>query len=132
MWKTFVASPIAGGISAVLGWMGALLFEGSMSEAEFANLRFGWAGAIVGGIAIACVLILFLSGSTVEPLTMMATASVGAALLWDTRELPFSTTNFRNGTTSSYWFAVTTMVSVFILLLVGLRAVSQSNNRARG
>jgi hypothetical protein len=131
MWKTFVASPLAGGVSAALGWMGALLFEGSMSRAEFATLRFGWPGAIVGGIAIACVLVLFLSGSTIEPLTMIAAASVGGALLWNVRELPFSTINFRNGTATNYWVTVSMMVAVMILLLVGLRSTRDATNRTR-
>ena len=130
MWKTFVASPVAGGISAVLGWLGALLVEGSMSEAEFANLPFGWAGAIAGGTAIA--VILFLSGSAIEPLMTVAIASVGAALLWNVRELPISIDNFLTGTTNSYWYAVSMMVGVFIVLLGGLRSARESNNRARG
>lgn len=132
MWKTFVASPLAGGISALLGWMGALMFEGSMSEGEFATLRFGWAGTIVGGVAIACVLMLLLSGPTVEPLVLVGSAAVVAALLWNSRELPFSTTNFRDGTNDTYWFAVTMMIVIFVLLLLGLRAARETNNRAQG
>lgn len=132
MWKTFVASPLAGGTSALLGWIGALLFEGSMTEAEFASLRFGWTGAIVGGIAIACILMLFLAGSSVEPVVMVGSAAVVAALLWNSRELPFATDNFGSGTDTNYWYAVTMMSGVFILLLLGLRAARESNNRARG
>jgi uncharacterized membrane protein YeaQ/YmgE (transglycosylase-associated protein family) len=131
MWKTFVASPLAGGLSAVLGWLGALLFEGSMSEAEFANLRFGWPGAIVGGIAMSCVLALLVSGSMIEPLMTVTTASIGAALLWNIREFPSSTTDLRDGTTIGYWFAVSMMVAVLFLSLMTLRAARESTNRAR-
>jgi hypothetical protein len=131
MWKTFVASPLAGGVSAALGWLGALLFEGSMSEAEFANLRFGWPGAIVGGVAIACVLVLLVAGSSIEPLMTVTAASIGAALLWNSREFPSSTTDFRNGITSGYWFAVSMMVAVLFLSLLGLRVARESSNRTR-
>lgn len=132
MWKTFVASPLAGGIAALLGWLGAILFQDSMTEAEFASLRLGWAGAVVGAVAIACALMLFLGGKAFEPLVLAVSAAVATAVLWNRRELPFATRNFQEGAASGYWFTVTMMILVFLLLLTGLRAARESNNRARG
>ena len=103
-----------------------------MTEAEFANLRFGWAGAMVGAVAIACILMLFLAGSSVDPLVVVGSAAAVAAALWNSRELPFSTSNFNDGTSDNYWYTVTMMIVVFVLLLLGLRAARESNNRARG
>jgi len=131
MLKTFFASPLVGGISAVLGWLGALMFERSMSPAEFASLRFGWPGAIIAGVAIASIVLIFFAGSIVEPLMTVASAAVVTALLWNRREFPFDTSNFESGTSTAYWYAVTAMIAGFILLLLGLRAARESTNRAR-
>ncbi len=125
-------SPAAGALAAILGWIGAGLIKSSMTNAEFADLRFGWEGAMVGAIALAAVAILFLAKDVVDPLVMVGSAAVGAALLWNNQELPFANNNFRSGTTTSYWFTATMMIIIFILLLMGLRAARESSHRARG
>lgn len=131
MFKTFVMSPIAGALAAVLGWIGAGLFKSSMSTAEFADLRFGWEGAMVGAIALAAITILTLTKGVVDPLVLVGSAAVGAAVLWNKQDASFATNNFRDGTTPSYWFTVTMMVVILILLLMGLRGVRESKNSAR-
>ncbi len=132
MFKTFVMSPVAGALAAVLGWIGAGLFKSSMNAAEFANLRFGWEGALVGAIALAAIVILALTKGLVDPVVLVGSAAVATAILWNKQELPFATDNFRTGTSSSYWFTVTMMVAILIVLLMGLRAARESSNRARG
>ena len=132
MWKTFVASPLAGGIAGLVGWLGALWFKGSMSEADFAELSFGWNGALIGAIALATIVMIVASGRTVEPIVTAAAAVVAGALLWGQEELPFSTDNFTQNTNAGYWFSVTTMIAILVLLLMGLRAARETNNRARG
>ncbi len=132
MAKSFVISPLVGALAAVLGWFAALTFKTTMSDADFEALRFGWEGTLIGAIALACILLLVLTNDIIDSLMVVGAAAVGGALVWDRREFPFNTTNFRDGTTSGYWLAVSTMVFTFILLLMGLRAARESNNRARG
>lgn len=120
MWKTFFASPALGGLAAVLGWVAAVVFRSSMSEAEFAEIAYGWNGAMIGGIAIATLVMLTIASEMVEPLVMAVSAGVGAFFLWDYREFPVTSTNF-NGTTAAYWFMFGMMALIFLLLLIGLR-----------
>jgi len=131
MWKTFFLSPMAGGIAAILGWTGAVLFRDSMSAAEFANLRFGWTGVMVGGVAIGAVIVLIAASDLVEPLVMAASAAFGAWMLWNQTELPFATNNFDDAG-DNYWYTVTMAIVIFVLLLVGLRAARESTYRAKG
>jgi len=131
MLKTFVATPLAGGIAAVLGWIGAVLIKTSMTEAEFASFRFGWTGAMIGATAAAVIIMLFLAGDMVEPLVLSVVAAGGAALLWNREKLPIDPNRFSEGTTASYWFMVTMMGITFLLLLMGLRVARESTSRAR-
>lgn len=131
MVKTFITSPFVGAIAAVLGWLVALFIQDSMSDAAFADLRFAWAGSMVGGTALSTlVLIWYFSERNVEPLVASVCAAIGAAMLWDRRELPFNTANF-NRASDNYWLAVTFMGLVFVLLLLGMRAARESNKRLR-
>ncbi len=123
-------SPFAGGVAAVLGWIAAVVFRESMGEAEFAAMRFGWTGAMVGGVALATVLVLMFASDIVEPVVMAASAAFGAWLLWEQTELPFSTTNFEQSD-ASYWFAFTMMAGIFVLLLMGLRAARETTSSSR-
>lgn len=131
MVKTFVASVLIGAAAAVLGWLVALFFEGSMSEAAFADLRFGWAGSLIGGTALLMLLLMwYFSEPKAEPLVAAVCAAIGAALLWDHRELPFNTAGF-NRTSDNYWLAVTMMGLMVVVVLLGLRAARESNKRLR-
>lgn len=131
MLKTFVVSPLVGAVAVLLGWIGALLAVESMDEATFASLRFGWAGLLIGATALAVFATVMVAGGGTDPLVATVVAGVGVALLWNHRELPFATQNFEQGTSAAYWYIVTMMLVVFVLLLVGLRAARETNNRAR-
>lgn len=131
MVKTFITSPFVGAIAAVLGWLAALFFQNSMTDAAFADLRFGWTGSMVAGTALATlVLIWFFTDRSVEPLVASVCAAIGAAMLWDRRELPFNTSNFDRAS-DNYWFAVAFSGLAFVLLLLGLRTARSSNSRVR-
>jgi len=130
MWKTFIVSPLAGAIAAILGWVGALTLIENMQQSTFDSLRFGHAGLLIGGVAIFAIVMLLIGGGTVEPLVVVGSAALGVFLLWDERTLPFQNENLTNRTSNGYWFTVTMMIVVFILLLSGLRVARETNSRA--
>ena len=132
MLKPFVTSPLLGALAASMGWIGAILLKDNMSARTFADLPGGWAGLMIGCIAAATVLLLLMAGKMADPLITSIAAGAGAAVYWGRQDLPFATANFENGTNGTYWFAVTTMVLVLILLLLGLRVARDTNQRARG
>lgn len=130
MLKT-VLSVLAGAVAAVLGWVAALFFSGTLTDDSFADIRFGWQGSLVGATALATLLMIwYFSDKKVEPLVTAVCAAIGAAFLWDQRELPFNTSGFDRAS-DDYWVTVTTMGLIFVLLLLGLRTARGSENRAR-
>lgn len=130
MWKTFFVSPLAGALAAILGWFGALTMIDGMQPSTFESLQFGHGGLFIGCAAVVAVIMLLIGGTTVEPLVVAVSAGVGVFLLWDERTLPFKTENLTERSSEGYWFAVTMMVVVFILLLMGLRVARETNTRA--
>jgi hypothetical protein len=131
MIKTFVLTPVAGALAAFLGWLGAGLIREAMGPAEFATFRFGWTGALIGATAAVIILFLLLIGDLIEPIVMTVVAGVVGAALWNRTELPFDTTRFTEGTTSSYWLTVTIMGVTFLMLVLGLRAARESTSTYR-
>jgi len=125
MWRTFFISPFAGGVAAVLGWIGAVLFRTSMSEVEFAALRFGWPGTMIGATALALMLVLLFASDLLEPLVTTVTAGFGVWMLWNQTELPFSTRNLETAETP-YWFALSMGAGILFLLAMGLRAAREA------
>lgn len=127
--KTFLMSPLIGALAAFLGWVGAVLFKNSMTEAEFAELSYGWEGAMIGGIAVGLGVMLVLASDLVEPIVMTLVAAIGGFLLAEYQEFPVALQRFESAR-AGYWFTVTMMIGILVLLLLGLKAARESNNRA--
>ena len=132
MLKTFFLSPLAGAACGVLGWLLAIGFENVMGAEAFADIQYGWEGAVVGGVAIAVLTMIAVAGDSVDRVIITLFAAIFAGLLWEQRSVPFDAFNVSDELARSYWFTVSSLVIILFLLLTGLRAARESNNRARG
>lgn len=130
MWKTFIASPFVGLVAALGGWFGANLIKASMTPAEFAQINYGWAGALIGATAIALLIVLYLAKGAVEPAVTTVIAGFGVALGWNHRSLPYAEGDLANGTNTGFWFILTMMALAFGLMMLGLRQARDTRERA--